>query len=156
LSAAARAKFEGLYAAGLSFEKQGQFAEAAQQFESAAGIDPHHAELQFRWASSLVRITNAAAARGHYQSACDNDALPFRADSRVNELIKKAAQLGTGKQFVLCDAEAALHAHSPVNIAGEESFFEHVHFNFNGNYWLGLAWAEQLATVLGLATNPAP
>jgi tetratricopeptide (TPR) repeat protein len=155
MTSAMRAQFEGLYAEGMSLEKAAQYADAAQRFESAAGIDPEHAELQFRWGSCLLQLTNSAAARVHYQRACDNDALPFRADSRVNAVIKQAARGAAGRRLVLCDAEAALSGHSPVNIAGAESFFEHVHFNFEGNYRLAMAWGEKIAGMLAGATNAA-
>ncbi|MBI3851497.1 MAG: tetratricopeptide repeat protein [Verrucomicrobia bacterium] len=155
LPAADRAQFDHLYAEGLSLEKQVSFAEATRRFEAAARIDAQFAELQFRWAASLLQLTNAVAARTHFQLACDTDALPFRADSRINELIKEVAQATAGRHLVLCDAEAALAADSPVKIAGDESFFEHVHFNFDGNYRLGLAWAEQVVGLLALPTNSA-
>ncbi len=36
----------------------------------------------------------------------------------------------------------------PSRILGEETFYEHVHFNFNGNYRLARAWAEQVQRFL--------
>ena len=46
------------------------------------------------------------------------------------------------------DAAVALAAKNPGNICGQETFYEHVHFNFDGNYRLGRAWAEQVASLL--------
>src|ERR1039457_2936524 len=86
LPTADRAQFDQLFTDGVQAEDQGNFAEAAQKFESAAKLDPKVAELQFRWGESLFRLTNAAAAREHFQLACDDDALPFRADSRINAI----------------------------------------------------------------------
>jgi len=39
-------------------------------------------------------------------------------------------------------------AASPVGIPGNESFYEHVHFNFDGNYRLAVAWAEEVRRIL--------
>lgn len=50
--------------------------------------------------------------------------------------------------MALCDTELALAATAPVGVSGDESFFEHVHFNFDGNYRLALAWAEKLVPLL--------
>ena len=36
----------------------------------------------------------------------------------------------------------------PRPFLGEETFYEHVHFNFNGSYRLARAWAEQVQRFL--------
>ena len=36
----------------------------------------------------------------------------------------------------------------PARIPGQETFYEHVHFNFDGSYRLGRAWAEQVQRFL--------
>ena len=61
LPPADRARFDQLFADGVQAEDQGNFAEAAQKFESAARLDPKVAELQFHWGESLFGLTNAAA-----------------------------------------------------------------------------------------------
>jgi tetratricopeptide (TPR) repeat protein len=147
LPAADREQFDALCSEGRALEKQSQFAEAARRFEQAAGIDPHFAEVQFRWAECLLGLASAAA-RDHFQLACDSDALPFRADSRVNSAIKSVVKDLAGDHLVLCDAEAALAAANPADIAGKETFFEHVHFNFDGSYRLGKLWAEEVERLL--------
>ena len=38
----------------------------------------------------------------------------------------------------MLDSAAALAANHPADLCGDETFFEHVHFNFDGNYRLGL------------------
>ena len=148
LPAADRAQFDAHYAAALALQTNQQPAEAARKFEAAAKLDPQFAEAQFRWAQCLLAETNVAAAREHFQRACDVDALPFRADTRINAAIRALAAELKGEGFAFCDAEAALAAAAPDGIAGDESFFEHVHFNFDGNYRLARAWAEQIARLL--------
>ena len=138
LPPADRAQFNQLFADGVRAEDQGDFAAAAQQFESAARFDPTEAELQFRWGQSLFALTNAAAAREHFQLACDDDALPFRADSRINAIIRNAPEKIKSDNLILFDAAAVLTAENAAKMCGQETFYEHVHFNFDGSYRLGL------------------
>ena len=152
LPPADQVQFAKLYAEGCMAEKDGNGVVAAQRFEQAAKQDPNFAELQYRWADCLLRASNATA-RAHYQLACDLDALPFRADSRVNESIRRVGGEFPGGGLVLSDAESVLANDSPFGISGQEAFFEHVHFSFLGNYRLGRLWAEEVARVLPKATS---
>jgi tetratricopeptide (TPR) repeat protein len=148
LPPADRAQFEQFYADGVQAEDRGNFTEAARQFESAAGFDPTDAALQFRWGESLLQLTNLAAARMHLQSACDDDALPFRTDSRLNALIAATGRQMASDNLVLFDAAGTMATNTPTGLCGDETFYEHVHFNFDGSYQLGRAWAEQVAAML--------
>jgi tetratricopeptide (TPR) repeat protein len=151
LPAADRAAGDRWYADGSLAEGQGNFEEAAKCFEQAARLDPQMSDRQFHWAECLLHLTNFTAAREHFQLACDYDALPFRADSRINSLIRQTGRQLAGPHLVLFDAAAAMATNNPAGICGGESFYEHVHFNFDGNYRLGRAWAEQIEPLL-----PAP
>ncbi len=145
LAATDRAMFDSLYASAVSLQTNQQIAPAAQKFEQASKLDPKFAELQFRWAQCLLGQTNVPGASERFQTACDVDALPFRADTRINKTIRTVAQM---EGVTLCDVETALAAVAPDGIAGDDSFFEHVHFNFDGNYRLAKVWAEQIVSVL--------
>jgi len=147
LLARERTTYEKLYADGCRAEELGRFAEAAQHFEEAAKLDPKMADLQFRWGDCLLHMTNSAAAREHFQRACDYDALPFRADSRINNLIRQAGRRA-GLSVVSFDAAAALQTNDPAGLCGQETFYEHVHFNSDGNYRLARAWAGEVEQLL--------
>ena len=156
LSSGDRAACDTLFAEGISDETKQDWAAAADKFSRCAKLDPFRAELQFRWGDCLLRMTNFAAARGHFQLACDYDALPFRADSRINEIIRETGRKMSGSQLVLVDAVAALDTNSPVAVCGMESFYEHAHLNFDGVYCLARAWAERIEPLLPSAiTNGA-
>jgi tetratricopeptide (TPR) repeat protein len=92
-------------------------------------------------------------AKRDFEMARDRDALGFRADGPVNEIIKRAAARHAESGVYLADAEAALAAASPAGITGEELLYEHVHLNFDGNYQLGRIFAEQVAAQLPSAVT---
>ncbi len=104
------------------------------------------AEAQFREGECLLQLNDAAAAAWHFQKACDCDALVFRADSRINGIIRETGRQLGGPDLVLCDAAASLP--EAGKIPGQETFYEHVHFNFDGNYRLALLWAAQAGRLL--------
>jgi tetratricopeptide (TPR) repeat protein len=143
-----RAQFDSLFNNGIALQTNNQHSAAAQKFEQASKLDATFAELQFRWAQSLLSQTNLAAARERFQRACDVDALPFRADTRINRTIREVAKENADQNFRLCDAETALASAAPDGFAGDDWFFEHVHFNFDGNYRLAKIWAENISAML--------
>jgi len=148
LSMAARAQFDQLLSEANADEVQSNFAGAAQKYEQAAKMDPLFSEVPYRWGGCLLALTNFAGARAQFQTACDLDALPFRADSRINGAIQKTGKQFAGDRLTLFDAAAALGKNLPAGVCGQETFFEHVHFTFDGNYQLGQAWAEQVEKML--------
>ncbi len=148
LPAADRVACDRFYADACRAEGQGKLAEAAQYFEQAARLDPRMSDFQFHWGGCLLQLTNFASAREHFERACDDDALPFRADSRINAIIRQAGRDRSGPGLAFFDAAVALETNNPAGICGEELFYEHVHFNFDGNYRLGRAWAGQVEHLL--------
>jgi tetratricopeptide (TPR) repeat protein len=154
--AADQALYDKALAGGFTAEGQGNFAEAAREYEQAAKFDPFSAEIQFHWASCLLGETNDAGALDHFEKARDYDALPFRADSRINRLILEAGARAATPDLVLSDAVGLVASNSPALIPGKEWFYEHVHFTFDGNYRLARAWAGQVARFLpATITNTA-
>jgi len=148
LSVADRTAGEQYYQEGIAAGQQGHFEDAAKLLNQAAGRDGSSADLQFHLGACLLQQTNLAAAREHFQRAVDDDALPFRADSRINALIQQAGKNLSGPDLDLFDAVSALETNVPVHILGRETFYEHVHFNFDANYRLARDWAEQIERFL--------
>jgi len=146
-------RFEQIFAAAKSLQSLSNFPAAAGLFAEATRLEPQFAEAHFRLAQCELQLTNGAAPE-QFQIACDTDALPFRADTRINNAIRRVAQQCASDQLVLCDAEQAVAQASPARIAGDETFYEHVHFNFDGNYRLGKIWAEQVGLLLSAAGSP--
>ena len=154
LAPADRDQFNSLFNSGVALQTNNQHSAAAHKFEHASKFDATFSELQFRWAQSLLSLTNITAARERFQRACDVDALPFRADTRINQTIRAVARESVSTRFRLCDADTALASAAPDSIAGDDSFFEHVHFNFDGNYRLAKVWAENISAVLPETARP--
>ena len=131
----------------------GDPAQAAEFFRKAAGIDPTFADLQYLWGKACLRTGAAAEAREHFKLAREYDALRFRADSRINEIIRRVASTRQTEGILLCDAEDALSRRSPNGLTGNELLFEHVHPNFEGNYALALSLATQVDQLLSAAAG---
>ena len=135
------AKWESIYKAGGELEAGNRWPEALQQYEAAAKIDDRFAELQFRIGQCLLKAGRCAEARERFELARDLDVLRFRADSRINAIIREVAgeQAAAGVRFV--DAERALAQSDPEakGISGGNLFYEHVHLTFDGNYVLARA-----------------
>jgi tetratricopeptide (TPR) repeat protein len=149
LGAADRAAYEGQHAAGAAAMERNDWAAAQPPLAQAAALFPRSAEAQFLLADCLLRQTNAAAAREHFEQALEEDLLPFRADSRINDIIRAEGGRLAERGLVLSDAAAALTANNTAEIPGQEFFYEHVHLNSAGNYRLGRAWAEAAEKLLG-------
>ena len=148
LSSADLSRFEERLAEARQQQAEDNFKAAAQLYEVAAKLDGTFAESQFRWGESLLAQNQVPPAREHFQQACNDDALPFRADSRINELIRQAGKQISSPNLDLLDVISALETNGPAPILGQETFYEHVHFNFDGSYRLARAWAEQVQNFL--------
>jgi len=147
LSLETEAKFEPAMTKAEALEKDGAFQLASAAYEEVLKLHPLSAEAHYRCAMCLLQLTNSSGAAKHFQSACDLDTLPFRTDSRENDIIRKTYADFAGPWLSFFDANAWMaQAHS--GIPGKEAFYEHVHFNFDGNYRLALGWADEVARLL--------
>jgi len=143
-----KAEWDGLYQHGIAFESAGNYPDALACYTQAAAIDPQYAELHFRAGRCQLALTNSSQALHEFELARDEDTLAFRADGRINQIIKDSADRPANQGVYFLDAARMLAQNSPAEIPGNELFYEHVHLNFAGNYLLGLAFAEQVAKVL--------
>ncbi len=153
LAATDQARLKALWSNAKQFQALGRYDEAAAAFASACRLDPTSAALQFHWGECMLAQSDRVAAREHFGLACDLDALPFRADSRITEIIRAEGDKTKDSHLVVLDAAAALAAGSRAGLCGDETFFEHVHFDFDGRYRLARAWAEQVELLLPRNTN---
>ena len=143
-----QAEWDGLYHQGIALESSGDYPNALKKYEQADAIDPQYAELHFRAGRCQLALTNLEPALSDFALARDDDTLAFRADSRINRIIQDAAELNANQGVYFLDAFKTLAQISPAKIPGNELFYEHVHLNFDGNYLLARAFAEQALKLL--------
>jgi len=138
------------FRAGVELERSGNPADAVTKYLAAAKIDDRHAELHFRLARCYLALEHPGIARHAFALARDLDALRFRADSRINDIIREVANDEANDGVHLVDAERALAMcdRAPDGLPGEELFFEHVHLTFEGNYELAKAILPKVVELL--------
>lgn len=146
--------WESLFAQGQKSETNALWSQAVESYSKAVALDPDYAELEFRLGRCLLQLGRTNDAAQCLAKARDYDALRFRADTRINEAIRKIAA-NSGGTVTLVDADA--RARQTVGIPGEDILLEHVHFNFNGNYFLADTMLPSTEKLLGLqASAPVP
>ena len=147
-SAEALDEWNGLYSKGIEAQQSGLWAEAKADFEEASREDETFAELHFRWGTCCLALGQDAEAREQFKLARDQDTLRFRADSRINEIIRNAGADWRNRGVLSADLQEVLAGSSPHGLTGTEYFYEHVHLNFDGNYLLARTLAEKVAQLL--------
>lgn len=149
LSSADLKAWEEQFEIGRKAESEQLYAEALAAYQKAAQLDAEFAELIFRRARCELRLGQAGPAETDFSLARDLDALRFRADSRLNEIIRKAGERGVA--FV--DLERELNRAASSGVSGEEWFYDHVHLNFSGNYQAARLLAGQVEKDLFPSAN---
>ena len=140
-------EWQRFFDAGMKAQSDGDSRKAAADYDEAAQIDEHYAELRFRRGQCAFALNDLAKAQTEFAAARDRDALRFRCDSRLNEIIRQRA-VGT---IALADGERALDKASAAGIPGADLFYEHVHLRFEGNYVLARSIVEKVEEVLPLS-----
>lgn len=144
-------QWQSFYTAGVELTALEHWNDAIGQFEAAARIDDRFADLRFRLGQCMMAAGRLTEAQDQFERARDLDVLRFRADSRINAIIREvAAELAFGGVF-LVDAERQL----AESDAGQNLFHEHVHLTFAGNYVLARSMLDQVREALPqLAARP--
>ena len=144
------ARWQDAYDAGVALDKAGEPAKAAEKYAAAAALDDRWADLHFRQARAAWAFGRFDEAREHFVRARDLDALRFRADTRINEIIRETAAGRETQGVYLVDAAKAFESNpaTPHGVPGGEWLYEHVHFTFEGNYLLARTILEQVEPLL--------
>jgi tetratricopeptide (TPR) repeat protein len=140
--------WDDIYQQAVVYESGGDYTKAVEQYLSAAEIDDHYADLQFRLGRCFWAMGEYDKARERFVQARDLDTLRFRADAQINHIIREIADKKTKEGVYLVDAVKVFEKNSPYETPGEELFYEHVHMNFTGNYLLAKAIFEQVEEIL--------
>jgi len=141
-------KWDDIFRKGTEYELQGDYADAIESYLEAAKIDDRYADLQFRLGRCYWAVAEYKKARERYIRARELDTLRFRSDTRINNIIHDVAASRTAEGIYLTDAAKYLEKNSPYETPGKELFYEHVHLNFKGNYFLAKTVFEQVEKIL--------
>jgi hypothetical protein len=148
LASAQLAAWDSLYARGVAAGEAGDVAGALAGFAAAAEIDSCYADLQFRQGTLDLAAGDTGRAQEHSLRARDRDALRFRADSRINAIIRGTARAQPG--VFLADAARffAESVRGSAALSDADLFYEHVHPTFTGNNLLARAFLPAVAEAL--------
>lgn len=122
------------YDSAIQFESEREFDQAIEGYHDAAKIDTSYADLNFRLARCFLALGQIQEAHTAFEKARDLDALRFRADIKINQIIRDISETST--DITLVDAEKTFWNSDSQTIPGDNVFYDHVHFNFAGNYKL--------------------
>jgi len=148
LSEADLAAWDRAYQAGIERAESGRHDEAIELYLAAMAIDDQHAQCQFRLAQSYVGVGETDLARDAFLTARELDALRFRADSRINGIIRQVAGGHSDVHLVDVEQAASESATSDGGLPGGELFYEHVHLTFDGNYEVARALFPAVVALL--------
>ena len=137
------------YEEGVRLAKEGDHRLAIEAYKRAAAVDSKYAELQYKMGISYENAADYASAKASYNLARDLDALPYRAKSSMNQLIREMAEKH-GLLFV--DLVAAFERESPHGIVGNELIYDNVHPSEIAQ----LLIAEEIAKALSRNDKIAP
>ena len=158
LTATERASWQQAYERGKLAWLLGETGTARAALQEAQRIDPHHADTAYLLGSIELVAGEVAAARRHLIEAQHWDALRFRPDPSINDIIRQVVHdSATGVSLV--DAAVGLGSDpaSTAIPAGRELFLEHVHFNWEGNHQLARLMARGAeAALFGDRSGPLP
>lgn len=136
---------------GRQAQDERRFPAALEAYKEAGQIDAEFAELAFRQAACELATTQTNAAGSDFLLARDLDTLRFRADSRINQTIRRVAAV---QGVTLIDAEQEAAQRSADGIPGEALFYDHVHLNFTGNHLVADLFAAEIEKKLtGIASS---
>jgi tetratricopeptide (TPR) repeat protein len=129
---------------------EGQPDRALESLERTQAIDEGHALTAYRRGQSLEGLGRWREAQAAFQSACDLDACRLRAPASFARIIEDVAARAPQSKVHFLDTASAFAREIPNGIPGSESFLEHVHFTYSGNWRLALILAEEITRrVLG-------
>ncbi len=108
-----KAEWDGLYQQGIALESAGDYQGALASYTRAAAIVPLYAELHCRAGRCQLALTNSDQALHEFELARDDDTLAFRADGRINQIIKDSADRSASRGVYFLDAAGLLAQNSP-------------------------------------------
>lgn len=138
--------------------KLGDAGRAKAALEAALKLDEQYADTSFMLGSLALQSGDVTAARTYFIAALHWDALRFRPDPRIVEVVREVANAEVGRGAMLLDTAKELGSDvgSTTSPCGRELLFEHVHFDWEGNYRVARLIADAAGAQLGERTTARP
>ncbi|MDX2473471.1 MAG: hypothetical protein QNL91_07140 [Candidatus Krumholzibacteria bacterium] len=139
--AAALQHLQKLETSALDLLATGHPAAARDSLQLARQLDPGYANTHFLLGEAALALGDPVAAYEAFSEALEYDALRFRTDQRLNEIIRSTAASLAPEGVLLADTQQILRQSEPsgTGTPGRELFYEHVHLTFQGNYLVAQA-----------------
>ena len=138
-----------------SFDQQ-NWGDAIANFQAALEIDPEYADTHFRLATAFENLGEFEKAKTRYERALDLDALRFRADTKINQIIQKVAASVDNGALSFVDSVAAFEQDSQPFQPGWNLLLEHVHYDFSGNHILAAEISRSIMSNLTSSDDYQP
>lgn len=150
LSDADLVRWQDLVDEGRKLEAADDTTAALARFRSAETVDDRYAELSYLEGRALLTLGRIEEATAALTRARDLDALRFRADTRINAIIREVAQDEATDGVQLLDAAEQIRypGPPPEPVPGRELLYEHVHLTFAGNYLVAAALYREIQPLL--------
>jgi tetratricopeptide (TPR) repeat protein len=143
-----KAQWDSLVSQGAEFELKRDYVRALSAYAQASHIDSTYAALAFRTARCDEALGRSQDARAEFVRARDLDALRFRCDTVMNRIIRKTCSDRAPEGIAFLDSESVLTNACQDGIPGAECFWDHVHFNFKGNYLIARELVKRVLPLL--------
>lgn len=155
LAAEDLARWQRHYESAVTLQNEGEYTHAIKAYLAGAAIDDMFADMHFRLARCLEATQAFDQAKEHYRRARDVDVVRFRADTRINAIIRDVARRQQGRDVDLVDVERAFEdsAQTDHGIVGRSLLYEHVHMNFDGSYVAARALFDKVVERLAQSTR---
>lgn len=148
LSPARTTEWEEAIKTGSRAQALEKWEDALKAFQRAYGVYRGYAELSFRIGQGLWNLERFREATQAMAEARDLDGLRFRADSRINEIIRQIARKNQSRRAHLVDFEAHLREKRLEGVPDRYWFLEHAHFTVEGNYELAHSFYEVIVPII--------
>ena len=133
LNAAAQALFDGQ-----------DWESAVSAYRELLTIDDEYADTHFRLATALEKMSQFDQAKTHYEAALRLDTKRFRSDGVINDIVAKVAAEEAGESLSYVDSVRVFDSAHRGYAPGWDLLHEHVHFDYDGNYFLAREFTQAI------------
>lgn len=119
--------------------------DALALYRSAYELSPNNADVVYRIGRTLLSLNQIKEAKSSFERARDLDALRFRADSNLNDIVQEVSEK---ESCCFSDLVKVAADHSQCEIPGNEFFYEHVHLSMYGTYYVACDLFQQVSSAL--------